>query len=293
MTAPQRSPAWHQARKGRVTGSIAGAVLGLSPNMKREQAMRLLVRDALGAPRETTEFVEKNILAHGRHYEEGALWEYEMTTDNTVVECGFFPYEDWSGASPDGLIGDDGIVEIKTPWGKRKDAVPVFKTLNEQPHYYAQIQIELLSTGRQWCDFYQWTPVDNKLERVQRDQDWLDRHLPILRQFHAELLWEVENNPEEHLAPLRVTIDTPAAATMVREYDELSEAIERATERRKDLLAEMVSLAGERNALFGGRKLTKVEKAGAVSYSKALSKYAPDADLEPFRGKAASYWGLK
>jgi hypothetical protein len=55
----------------------------------------------------------------------------------------------------------------------------------------------------------------------------------------------------------------------------------------------MVRIAGERNAVFAGRNLTKTERAGAVSYAKALAKYAPDADLEPFRGKPSSYWGLK
>jgi len=292
MTAPQRSPEWHQQRRGRVTGSIAGAVLGLSPNMTREQALRMLVRDAVGAERENADFVENIILAHGRHYEEGALWEYEMETGNTVQECGFFPLGDWSGASPDGLIDDEGILEIKTPWGKRKQEAPVFKTLDEQPHYYAQMQIEMLATGRNWGHLWQWTSHGHRLDEVKLDQAWCDENMPRLHQFWAELQDAIAD-PEEHLQPLRVTIDTPAAALMVAEYEQLSEAIDLATERKKDLLAEMVALAGDRNAVFGGRKLTLTTRAGSVSYGKAIKELAPGADLSKWTGRPSSYWGLK
>lgn len=292
MAEEQRSPEWYAARKGRVTGSIAGAVLGVSPNMTRDQALRLLVRDALGAERETTDFLESQILAHGRHYEDGALWEYEMETGNTVQECGFFPYCEWSGASPDGLIGDDGILEIKTPWGKRKQEQVQFKTIEEQPHYYAQMQIEMLSTGREWAHLWQWTPYGHKLDTVNLDQPWLDENLPRLKQFWAELQ-DALADPTEHLSPLRVTIDTPDAHKAVAEYDQLVEAIERAEERKKDLLAEIVAMAGgDKDALVAGRKLTKVTREGAVSYSKIVKAKLPDLELAPWRGKETSYWKL-
>jgi len=54
----------------------------------------------------------------------------------------------------------------------------------------------------------------------------------------------------------------------------------------------MVRLAGDRDAIFGGRKLTLVKRVGSVSYAKAIAKYAPGADLEPFRGTASSSWRL-
>lgn len=289
----QRSPEWYQQRKNRLTGSLAGAALGLSPNMTSEACMRLMVRNALGAERETSDFLEDTIMAHGRHYEEGAIAEYEMETGNTAIPCGFFPFEDWSGASPDSLLSDDGLLECKVPWGKRKDEAPVFKTLQEQPHYYAQVQIELLATGRKWADFWQWTPNGFALERVEVDQPWLDDNLPRLRQFHARFLDELRENPEEHLTDKRITIDTPTAQKMVAEYDQLTEALERAGERRRELLAEIVAMSGDRNAVFGGRKLTLTKKAGAVSYAKAVKELAPGADLTKWTGKPSEYWGLK
>lgn len=292
-TIEQRSPEWFAQRKNRLTGSLAGAALGMSPNMKPDACMRLMVRNALGAERETTDFVEDSIMGHGKFHESGAIVEYEMETGNTVESCGFFPFEDWSGASPDGLIGEDALLECKVPWGKRKDENPIFKTLREQPHYYAQVQIELLATGRKWAHFWQWTPYGSLLERVSVDQSWLDDNLPRLRQFHARFLDELRDNAEEHLQPLRITIDTPNAAKMVAEYDDLSEAIERATERKKELLAEMVTIAKDKNAIFGGRRLTLTKRVGAVSYATVVKKLLPDADLEPYRGKPTEFWGLK
>jgi len=291
--APQRSPEWYAARKGRLTGSIAGAALGVSPNMTRAQCMRMMVRDALGAPRETSEFLENTIMTHGRFHESGALVDYQLETGNKVEECGFFPYEDWSGASPDGLIGDDGLLEAKVPWGKRKDETASFKSINDMPHYYAQVQLELLATGRKWAHFWQSSAHGNKLETVLPDQDWLDENMPKLRQFFAEYLHEVAENADEHLGPLRVEIDTPEASRMIREWDELAEQADRIAERKADLLKEMVALAKERDALISGRKLTLTRKSGAISYKKALDHYAPGADTSKFKGKDSEYWGLR
>jgi putative phage-type endonuclease len=281
----QRTPEWHKARKARVTASMVGAILGLSPNLSRAGAMRRMVRDAHGAE---PEFVGNIATQYGINNEAGAIAEYQMETGHHVEAVGFITREDWAGCSPDGLIAPDGGLEVKCPFGKREsgDLVP----LAEQPHYYAQVQFSLWVTGRKWWHFYQWCPRESKLESIAPDAAWLAENLPKLRQFHAEFLAE---DPAPHLEARRIEVDTLEAARMVAEWDQLREACERAEERMKELLADMVRIAGERDAVFAGRNLTKTERAGAVSYAKALAKYAPDADLEPFRGKPSSYWGLK
>ncbi len=58
------------------------------------------------------------------------------------------------------------------------------------------------------------------------------------------------------------------------------------------MLAELVGAAQDNNALLWGRKLTKVEKQGSVSYAKAIKDLCPDADLDKYRGKSSSYWKL-
>ena len=288
----QRSTQWFQQRKRRVTGSMAGAALGLSPWCSRDEAMRRLVRDAIGAPSEETEFA-RAIMDHGTYAEAGSIFDFELETGLKVTPAPFVPIEDWSGCSVDGYVSDGGILEIKNPWSKRKDEVPVFKSLSEQPHYECQVYLGMYATGRKHAHFYQKAPNGSRHEIIDYDPAYIADILPRLRQFHAEMLHEIEHNAEEHLAPLRVTIDTPEAAKMVLEYDEILESLERLTERKADLLAEMVALSKERNALVGGRKLTLVKREGSVSYKRALDHYAPGADTSAFKGKPSQSWQLK
>lgn len=284
----QRSPEWFKARKKRVTGSVVGAILGLSPYSTRADAMRAMVRSALGVP---SEFTGNAATEWGTAMEPMAIGEFEMETGHSVKPMPFVPYEDWLGASPDGAVSDGQGLEVKCPYGIRNDPHPAFKTLADQPHYYAQVQIEMYVCGWGGLTFYQWTPHSSHTTFVHPDVPWLDENLPKLRQFYAEFLHEMEN-PEEHLDPRRVTIDTPTAHQMLAEWDQLGEAIELATERRKDLLSEIAALAGERDALIAGRKLTLVKKEGAVSYAKALKALAPDADLSQWKGKPSQHWKL-
>ena len=299
----QGTQEWLKARIGRLTGSSWGAALRMSPWQTREDLMRSMVRDALGAEREwngspATQF--------GSYSEAGAAFDFTLETGLTIEPQPFIPYETWAGASPDGKASDGGGVEIKTPFGLRKQVVPEFKGISrdEQPHYYAQLMAECLCGDFPHMHFWQYRPGFTDAEGVgheavgkhtivPRDDEWLNEYLPALRQFHAQYLWEIENNAAEHLAPKWIEIDTPEAAKMVLEYDEILESLERLTERKADLLAEMVALSKERNALVGGRKLTLVKREGGVSYKRALDHYAPGADTSAFKGKPSQSWQLK
>jgi len=292
----QRSPEWFAARKGLVTASQVWAILGLSPHATRGDVLRRMVRDAMGAE---PEFTGNVATEYGAFHEAGAIADYVMETGNRVDKAGFLVSPEmidghaWAGCSPDGLLGENGLLEVKCPFDLRKpeEAKP-FKTLAEQPHYIAQIQFSLWVTGRTWCDFWQWAPDRHDLTFCKASEEWQAENLPKLRAFHADYLAALAD-PKPYLEPRRAEIDTPQAAKLIAEWDDLNEAIERAEERKKEVLAEMVRIAGERSAVISGRNLTRIEKAGAVSYAKALAKYAPNADLEPFRGKPSSYWVVK
>ena len=283
----QRSKEWFAKRIGRVTGSNVGAILGLNPHKTADDVLREMVRAYHGAE---SEFTGNVATEHGTFHEDGAQAEYEIDTGNAVQECGFFAFEDWLGASPDGLLDEQGLIEIKCPYGKRKDENPQFKTAEEQPHYYAQMQIEMYCTGRNWCHFYQWAPNGTALEEIYIDAHWIHENLPKLKQFHELYLSELDN--PEHLQPKRKVIDTLKAEKLVTEYDELSDSIDRATARKKDILEELVSMAGEKNADICGKKLTQVERKGSVSYAKALKELAPNADLAKWTGKPTKFWKL-
>ena len=280
----QRSPEWFKAREGRVTGSSVGAILGLSPFMSADDVMRRMVREYHGAD---SEFQGNAATQWGTMNEPGACAEYEMETGNTVELCGFYKHEHWLGASPDGLLGSNGLVEFKCPYSMRKGEGR-FKTALEQMHYYAQMQIQLFITDRDFCDFYQWSPSQTKLEVVMRDDAFLKDSLPKLKEFYDAYLLEC-GRPDRHLAPKRVGLHAPQ---LIAEYDDTVEAIKLYEERKKELLAKLVELAGNRDASFGTRKLTFVQKAGSVSYSKVVKEHLPDLDLEPYRGNPTEYWSL-
>lgn len=285
----QRTEEWFEARKGRITASSVGAILGNAPYATRDDVMRRMVREWHGAP---NEFDGNIATEYGTRNEAGALAEYIMETGNRVEAIGFVTREYWAGCSPDGLIGEGGGLEIKCPFSLRKDEAPAFKSLSDQPHYYDQIQFSLWVTDRSWWHFYQWSPRGTTMEKVMRDYDWAYTGLPKLRQFYAEYLAERED-PSIHLEPKRQVIDTPEAHRIMSEYQQICDALENAEARKKELLAEMVRMAGEKDSIFAGHKLTKAERAGSISYAKAIKELMPDADLEKWRGKPTSFWGVK
>lgn len=285
----QRSAEWFAARRGRVTGSMVGAILGLDPNCTREEAMRRMVRSYQGLP---SEFKGNIATQWGVTHEDEAREAFQYKYETEVQPASFVvhPTIPWLGASPDGLILDDALIEIKCPFGLRNHEAPVpFKKADEQPHYYAQMQIQMFVTGRYLCYFYQWTPKDDKAYGVIFRRSWIDENLPKLEAFYQEFLTICD----EPLGDTLNVIDTPRALQMVAEYNDLQDAIAQAEERKAELLENIVEMCGGRNSIFGGKKLTKVEKAGSVSYAKAIKELAPNANLEPWRGKPSSYWTLK
>jgi putative phage-type endonuclease len=281
----QRTPEWFNQRKGRVTGSNVAAILGDDPYRAADDVLRAMVRDYHGVE---SEFPDNPAMAWGRANEANAIGLFELSTGLDVKKCGFFPYNDWLGASPDGLIGDDTILEFKCPYGIRNKPAPVpFKRL-DQTHYYGQIQIEMLASGRTKAIFAQWTPHGEYVEHVKKDQAWLDFYLWELRSFYDLYLSELKN--PEHLEPKRREINTPRLAQLIAEYDDMKEAQDRAKERIDEIMDAMQEAAGFKDALICGRKLTKVQKAGAISYAKAIKELLPKADLSPYTGAASSYW---
>jgi putative phage-type endonuclease len=287
----QRSQEWFKEREDRVTASRVGAILGVDPNANPADVMRMMARQYQGAESEFPqgEFVDEVIFAYGRHHEKGAKIDYTMETGSIIKECGFTTFDNWLGASPDGEVGDEGLVEIKCPYGIRKGGD--FKSINQLHHYYAQIQIQLYVTGRKWCDFYQWSQHGTKLEKVWMNQDYLDITLPKLKAFYNFYLTERDNlrYVDEKKRPEK---NTPEARQLVAEHDDNNAAIKKLEERQKEILDNLVVMAGGKDASFDGRKLTKVERAGSIAYAKLVKDKLPNIDVEPYRGKSSEYWRL-
>lgn len=288
----QRSTEWHAARKGRITGSAVGAILGLSPFENRYAVMRRMVREYWGFDSERK---DSPALDWGIANEAAARMDYTMETGNPVREAYFVTYEDWLGASPDGYIGNDGLLEIKCPYSLRDADRPEFKPIEAQSHYIAQMHIQMFVTGALWCDFFQWAPRGSKLQRVERDEAYIAGILAELREFYAEYLDIVADRQKSqpHLDALLPDVSTQSALQLVTEYLELADAEARAAERKREILDRLVEVTGHRNCTIGRYKLMKVEREGAVSYAKAVKELLPNADLSKWRGKPTSYWTVK
>lgn len=122
----------------------------------------------------------------GHTYEPEARKRYEAFTLQKVDLCGFIEWSPIFGGSPDGLVGDDGGIEIKCPYNSSVHArYLLFETPDdlkkEKPEYYAQIQGNMLVTGRKWFDFISYDPrVQNpdfalKILFIPRDEEYIDQ----------------------------------------------------------------------------------------------------------------------
>lgn len=124
----------------------------------------------------------------GKAHEDEARLAYATITCEDVQTCGFFVCENLPcfGGSPDGLVGDDGFIEIKCPYNSAVHARYLALSypedlLREKPEYYAQIQGNYLATGRSWCDFISYDPrcanpsLAAKIMRIPRDEAFIDK----------------------------------------------------------------------------------------------------------------------
>jgi putative phage-type endonuclease len=176
----QDSPEWLALRCGKITGSRFKAVMDLNkrngqPNKARRDLIATLQTElATGCP----EYVEPNeYMAHGSAMEPLARLAYEFVRDCTCDVPAFIPHPtvEYVGYSPDGLVGDDGLIEIKSPFLEPRHT----RTVESQrcpDEYIAQVQGGLWVTGRQWCDFISYFPsISVEIVRVERNQEFINR----------------------------------------------------------------------------------------------------------------------
>ena len=269
----QRTKEWHEQRKRKVTGSQAGAILGDCPWRSRDDVMN----DWLYG----SDFKGNAATEYGNFHEPQAIADFELATGITVGKCGFYvhPEYDWLGASPDGLIVNDSVLEVKCPFGFRDNENPEFKNLKDQPHYYAQVQLQMACTGRKKAYFYQWNRFSSHLEVIDYDDDYIQSIIPKLLGFIDEFKErQKELESDKFLAVQYHFLKSEADAAI----DLL--------EKHKKL---MIEKASGKKRKFGDVSVYPVERKGSVAYSKAIKELMPDADLEQWRGKSSVSWVVK
>lgn len=155
----QRTDDWFTARLGKVTASrisdvVAKTKSGVSASRGNYMA-QLIVERMTNKP---TESYSNSAMQWGTDTEPLARAAYEMATDTMVEEVGFVPHPhlEMCGASPDGLVGDDGLIEIKCPNTSTHIEFLISGDIDNK--YLLQMQWQMACTGRKWCDFVSFDP---------------------------------------------------------------------------------------------------------------------------------------
>lgn len=195
----QGSAKWHAIRLGKVTASRVADVVAKTKTgwgASRANYMAELVAERLTG--EAAASFTNAAMQWGTDKEPDARAAYEFRTDATVTEIGFAPHPTiaMSGASPDGLVGEDGLVEIKCPNTASHIDTLLGRTVPAK--YITQMQWQMACTGRQWCDFVSFDPrlpesMRLFVRRVQRD----DATVKDLERNVVEFLAEIEQKVSE------------------------------------------------------------------------------------------------
>lgn len=196
----QRTPEWFEQRLGKVTASCIHKVMAKlkdgRPGADRNNYHAQLVTERLTGT--VAESYSNAAMQWGTETEPQARAMYRFDTGLDAEETGFAPHPTigMSGASPDGLVGEDGLLEIKCP-----NSATHIATLTDAPidrKYLLQMQWQMACTGRAWCDFASFDP-----------------RLPIEMQLHVrrvdrddKLIAEIEAEVTAFLAQVDETVGT-------------------------------------------------------------------------------------
>ncbi|MCZ2158831.1 YqaJ viral recombinase family protein [Bartonella sp. 220] len=198
----QRTAEWFQARLGKVTASNVYNVLsktakGLPTSKYEDYKMKLITERLTG---EISQSYITPSMQWGIEHEEDALKEYEFIYDADIIKCGFIPHPTikMAGASPDGLIGEDGLVEAKCP--QSTTHLRFFMYDEIKPEYIAQMQFQMACTGRKWCHFISYNPqfvgrstgLRMKVKRIHRDDEQIEQITKAVEVFLAEIEQDME-----------------------------------------------------------------------------------------------------
>jgi len=192
----QHSPEWFEAKRGRVSASRVGDIMPGARGKylaSREAYMMELATEILTG--ESAPFFENEAMRHGTATEPIARGVYEAETGQWVTEVGFkYSEEDKMGASPDGLIEEDGSIEIKCP---NTSTLLKLKASGEiNPKHLVQMNVVMLVWDRQWCDYFVYDPrlPSNNyfMRRIERKETVVDGIKTEVLKFHEELMELVE-----------------------------------------------------------------------------------------------------
>lgn len=188
---------WKKCRKNLITASNFGTICRKRPETPCDSFVKTILYNE--------KLRQTPAMKYGIEAEEDSIAELSKELNIKIEKNGLFIDEEDPrfGASPDGLIGSDGIVEIKNPYRARlmtiKQAMKTFKDLNvvdentggmlKTCHWFYQIQGQLHITRRNYCIFLMRTQVGKFILRIEKDDEFWEKEMyPQLSKFYDECL---------------------------------------------------------------------------------------------------------
>jgi exodeoxyribonuclease (lambda-induced) len=175
-TENQRSESWYKERYGKFTASKIIDLLGVKGMglTGETYAIDKAIEQLYGEVEEG--FTSKD-MQRGIDLEPIAFAKFKEVHPNLNVQtCSFFAYGEHAGASPDGLVDEDAILEIKCPKGKKFFRLVAEENIDKV--YVAQMQMQMLATGRNKAYFFNYLEVNDKVYHhtiiVERDEDMIE-----------------------------------------------------------------------------------------------------------------------
>jgi putative phage-type endonuclease len=194
----QGTPEWHELRLGKVTASRVADILAKTKTGPSASRQNYLIELALQRVTGTTEpSYSSPAMEWGTKTEPQARVAYEVKSGNFVDQVAFIdhPSIEWFGCSPDGLVNDRGLIEIKCP--NSATHWEYFKYNRPPQKYVIQMQAQMAVTGRDWCDFVSFDPRFPEKSQllivsVPRDSEFILYMEAEIKQFLDEVAAEVQ-----------------------------------------------------------------------------------------------------
>jgi putative phage-type endonuclease len=216
--AEQGSQEWLLERCGKATASRIADLMAKTKSgwgaSRANYASQLICERLTGCIQPT---FTNAAMIHGTETEPEARRAYEFFVDRDVQQVGFIPHPQiaMAGASPDGLVGDDGLLELKCPQSATHIETLLTGVIPDK--YFKQMQFQLACTGREWCDFASY---DNRLpermrlfvKRVPRDREAIAEIEDAVVVFLTEIERTVEQLRARYEAGLGDTLNASLEA---------------------------------------------------------------------------------
>jgi predicted phage-related endonuclease len=188
----QNSEEWLALKVGKFSASTASDLLMAKTTAGYQKLIDKIIEERItGNPTESKTFSGNSFTERGHELEPVAREDYEFRSFNDVVQVGVIELDEWTLCSPDGLIGENGLIQIKCPiFNTQREYL---KTQKVPGNYYKQMQFELFVSEREYNIFYSYHPYLPAVEiRIERDEQMINEIQNRLEKAKAEVMAEIE-----------------------------------------------------------------------------------------------------